>query len=470
MDSSIKEKENKLAVLTALTNRISYFNSLGKQYGTDRDIYEALGYPETIEYEDYRTRYDRQDIAGAIINRPVEATWRGNVGLLETNHVENSMLTKEWNKLMKDLKLKTTFIQLDKLSCIGQYAILILGFNDVQDVETGFAAPVQKSSSLKLIYVNACAEDAAVIDEYETDPNNPRYGLPLFYTISLSTGENTTKDVKMHYSRVLHVLNKSVDSKILGEPVLKRVWNRLMDLEKLTGGSAEMYWRGAYPGFSAKVDKDYTAPEGLAENLEEQIKLYEHNLTRMLVNEGVDIKSFSQQIASPKDAQDIQIQMISTETGIPKRILVGSERGELSSSQDQDSWLTLIQTRREEQANIQIIEPFVETLMLYGILPTAEEWQVDWSQLNVMGDKDRTNIGKVRAEALKTYTQTLASEVVPVNVFLKYFLGFTPEQIKEIEDQKEIDMKEEQKLMEEIENEDEDENNDKDENENEDVE
>ncbi len=40
---------------------------LGQQYDGERDIYDVLGYKEQITEEDYRAKYERQDIAKRII-------------------------------------------------------------------------------------------------------------------------------------------------------------------------------------------------------------------------------------------------------------------------------------------------------------------------------------------------------------------------------------------------------------------
>lgn len=55
---------------------------LGQQYGGERDIYQALGYKLKLDWSDYWTQYSRQDIAKAIIDRPVKATWQGQLELI----------------------------------------------------------------------------------------------------------------------------------------------------------------------------------------------------------------------------------------------------------------------------------------------------------------------------------------------------------------------------------------------------
>ena len=63
-----------IQTMSILMERAKYASQLGLQYGGDRKIYEALGYPKYINYADYMAKYSRQDMATAIIDRPVNAT------------------------------------------------------------------------------------------------------------------------------------------------------------------------------------------------------------------------------------------------------------------------------------------------------------------------------------------------------------------------------------------------------------
>ena len=414
--------------------------AFGQQYGGRRDMFSILGYPSNISFVEYYGKYIRQDIAGAIINRPIEATWRGDINISNADD-ESEVLKKNFAKLRDDLKLKNKFIRLDKLTSIGRYGILLLGFNDVQDVKE-FKNPVQKSSNLKLLYAKPHSEYSAVVHKLEKDTTNKRFGLPLYYKIKLGGAEldrANTDDISLeheivvHYSRVLHVVGETLDSEIYGVPVLQRVYNRLMDLEKLVGGSAEMFWRGARPGVQGKVDEDYTADENLLKGIENQLEEFDHDLRRVVLQEGVDLKTLAQQIADPRPNKEVQIDMIAAVTAIPKRILTGSERGELASSQDQDNWHDMIEGRREEYAEEQILFPFVERLIGLGILPPQEKYDAEWRPLGAVNEKDKSQVGELRAKALKAYTDNSeASSLMPFEMFMKYFLGFAENTIDEI--------------------------------------
>jgi uncharacterized protein len=424
----------RLHVLSELVGRMTFASRLGtQQYGGDRDIYQALGYKETIQFDDYYGRYTRQDIAKAVIDRPAKITWKGNIEVLDTNDDIITPLEGEWKKLERRLKLKNKFVRVDRLSGIGRYGVLLLGLNDARN-SMGFQLPVRPFKGLDLLYVKPLSEKSAIIDIYEKDPKNPRYGLPLFYKIPIRNSDSgMEEEVRVHYSRIIHVVDDLLESEVIGSSRLEPVFNRLMDLEKIVGGDAEMFWRGARPGYHGKVSDDYQITDNTLNDLQDQIDEFEHNLRRILINEGLDLKALEQQIADPIPHVDIQMQMISSVTGIPKRVLVGSERGELASSQDKAEWLEFVQSRREEFAEPHVIRPFIDHCIEIGVLPrpVSEDYNITWSDLFSVSEKDKAEIGRIRSTALREYTsQPTAEMILPPDAFMEYFLGLSSAQIE----------------------------------------
>ena len=415
-----------ISVNSEIRNRMALAQLLGVQYNGKRNLYNVLGYKKDLNWEDYWTQYSRQDIAAAIIDRPVKMTWRGAVQVIEVKDSKTTALEAAWEALENDLKIKSKLIRLDKLTGIGKYGVLLLGFSDITD-KTKWGTPVVPSKTLKLMYIKPFGEYSAKIQRFETNPLSPRYALPLFYNIQV---ENET--IVVHYSRVLHIVDNALESDIYGKPRLEVVFNRLQDLEKLIGGSAEMFWRNARPGYTGTIDKDMTMGSEEESKLEKQLDEYEHDLRRILINQGVNLQALQAQIADPKNHVDVQLSMISAVTHIPKRILIGSERGELASSQDQDEWMGIIQTRREEYAEPQIIRPLIDLLISYNVLPKpiGNEYTVSWQELYAQSTKDKAEIGKTRATALKEYTQNpVAQDLLPLEAFLKYVLGMDDDEI-----------------------------------------
>lgn len=425
-----------LHVNTELINRAKLASILGLSFSGERDIYKALGYPKELGINEFYAQFKRQDMAKAIIERPIKATWQGNLGILESDDDQQTPLEKAWDKLVKEQKLKEKFIRLDRLVSLGRYGALMLGFNDVRVKDDALKPATGKN--LKLMYVKPLSEQSCKISTFDTKPSSPRYGLPVTYEVSINSPEMGTGakiTILVHHSRILHIVGDKLESEIYGIPVLESVYNRLLDLEKLVGGSAEMFWKGARPGHHAKVADNFTLGEQGEKDLKDQIAEYEHDLRRILTVQGVDLNSLDSQVANPKDHVDVQVQMISAVTGIPKRVLTGSERGELASSQDREEWKELIQSRRLEYAS-PIVEAFVNKMIEHGILPEAkDEFTVQWEDLFAMSEQDKAEVGKTRASALREYTANpMASVVIPETAFMQFFLGLSENEIEVIEE------------------------------------
>ncbi len=427
-----------METLRAISNRVALAKLVsGQSFDGDRDLYKQLGYADKITFDDYMGRYLRQDIAKAIIDRPTKKTWSGKIGVSDPSDAEETALEKAWDALYDDFALSSIFTRVDKLTGLGKYGVLLLGLSDVKK-QSDWQNPVIGTKK-KLLYLKPLSEKTAKIHQLENDPSNKRFGLPKFYKITLNdeqldTAVNTTPtDILVHYTRVLHIVDELLESEVEGLPRLEVVFNRLFDIEKLAGGDAEMFWKGARPGYSGKTEKDYTLTPDQKDALYENIEEYEHGLTRFLFAQGIDIKELAQQIADPSNHLDVQIQLISAVTNIPKRILTGSERGELSSSQDSDEWNNFIVDRREDYAEPRILRPFINLMMQYDVLPKATKgkYAIEWEDLFTSSDKEKAEIGKTRAQALKEYaTNPNASNIVLPQSFLKLFLGLTEAEIE----------------------------------------
>lgn len=421
------------AYASALVGRAVLAGRMGTQsYGGARDLFQALGYPETIKFDDYYARYKRQEIAKAIIDRPVTATWQGPLELVESNKPKDTEFEKAWLKLNRTVGLKTRLARVDRLTGIGQYGVLLLGLNDTSSTED-LVKPVRTGKAHELMYVKPFSEGTAVIASWVENTKDPRYGQPLLYDIQIiDPATKAMGVVKVHFSRVIHITDGTLESEVYGTPRMEAVFNRLMDIEKLAGGDAEMFWRGARPGYHGKIDPEFTMTEETKKDLKDQVDEWEHNLRRILVNEGMDIESFAQQIADPSNHMETQLKLISAETGIPVRILSGSERGELASSEDRSEWLSYVQTRREEHAEPRILRLVVDRFIELGVLPEpANDYQVKWADLFAQSEKARVEIGKSRANAIREYTSNpMAMEILPPSAFMEIGLGLTYDQIE----------------------------------------
>lgn len=438
LTSNASDGELRALAASMVQSRENIARLLGIQHNGARDLYAACGYKRTLTYNDYLAKYARLSIARRVINAPVAATWheKPTIGDGTAAQVETAF-SKAWKDLNKRLKLYHNFSRVDKLAGLGRYGVLLLGFSDGLPLEQPYV------DHGDLLYVQPYSEASAVIKSYVTDATSPRYGLPEMYSIKTNastggtmlatdTGAPVTSAVDVHHSRVLHIASDLMEDNVFGRPRLEAIFNHLEDLEKITGGSGEMFWKGGFPGHAFIVDKDASLSSHAKEELSAHIDEYEHNLRRILRLQGMDIKTLAPQVVDPTPHFNVIIQCISGETGIPVRILLGSERGELASSQDERNWNTRIAERRQDFATDVVLRPFIDYMIAVNILPDIE-YNVTWPEVNSPSNKERAETASTRANALKAYVESGADLLYPPSLFLKKDLGLTDEEISEID-------------------------------------
>lgn len=421
----VKELQNLTSVIVS---RSTLASQLGESFDGDRKLYTACGYPLTITYERYKGRFTRQDIAKRIVNAYPDATWRGEPEVFETEEGDReTQFEKEWDELLKSIRVYHYLNRVDRIAGIGKYAVLLLGFNDGKNMEE----PVENAS--ELLYIQPYAENHASIDNSVTDKKDKRYGLPETYKIQMGTEMvkesskvSATREQRVHWSRVIHVAEGCTESDVYGTPRLECVYNRLQDIEMITGGSAEMFWRGGFPGYSLEAEANATVQDTTA--LEDEIEAYMHGLTRVLRLQGMKANALTPQVANPKSHLEIQLQLISGATGIPVRILTGSERGELASSQDQSNWEHRVDERRRNFAGPSILEPLINRLIEKGVLTKPKEFTIQWPDIGALDEKEEAEIAKNKTEALAKYVQSGAESIIPPLAFLTTVLGYSDEE------------------------------------------
>ena len=75
----LEATKQRIALNTAIQSRVAWQSLLGRDYEGDRDLYDALGYPDSISWDRYNGKYSRQNISKTIVNAYPEATWRGQI-------------------------------------------------------------------------------------------------------------------------------------------------------------------------------------------------------------------------------------------------------------------------------------------------------------------------------------------------------------------------------------------------------
>ena len=76
MSSKVSTVDRAIVAMTRMvqnsiaTARSAIASRAGKMYDGLRDMWKILGYKTILEYRDYLTMYERQDVAGRIVDMP----------------------------------------------------------------------------------------------------------------------------------------------------------------------------------------------------------------------------------------------------------------------------------------------------------------------------------------------------------------------------------------------------------------
>lgn len=375
-------------VLSDLLSRAGLARRAGKTFGGKRDLYEALGYARELRVEDFRDRYERGDVAGRIVDTYPKETWRDGPELVEDEDPETVTV---WEQAFLDFAKRTRLWHVmkraDILSGLGPYSVILIGAAGQLETE------LPKMQNLDgVLYLTPYAADDAQISTWETESESPRFGLPRTYRLSRKgTMGMTTLDREVHWTRIIHIADNLLDDRVSGRPLLARVWNRLDDLDKVVGGGSEAFWLRVNGGTIFSVDKDVKVEEGKLDQLKTQAEEFAHGLRRTLAARGFTATQLDSDVSNFGNQVDAIMGLISGATSIPQRILLGSERGELASSQDKRAWDDRISERRTDFAE-PVIEQLVERLTTYGAMKAVKKYDVRWPDFEELDQVQKAEV------------------------------------------------------------------------------
>lgn len=397
------------AVESATIARLELSRLMGRTFNGRRDVYGVLGYDETITTEQYRDLYSRGGIAGRALDAVAKAVWRGDGELIEDQDVEKETAFEQaWFELNDRLKIWSTCQRLHILASCGSFAALLLGA-----VGDDWTQPLPKARSPKdLFYIQpfgggvvnesrgrtpsstTLGSDAAV-ESFDEDVRSPRFGQPLTYRLRRTNVASPDLARPVHWTRVIHVPAEGfLEDEVFGPPGLEGVWNYFQDLFKVVGGGAETSWLAGYPGMHMDIDKDmsYSSPgeaEAQVAAMKEKAELYKHQLSRWLQTRGVEVKMLQGKPIDFSNNAKTLLSLIAGTRGIPVRILTGSERGELASTEDKQNWANIVSDCRSSYAYPIILRPFIERLIDYNYMPKPAQWEPKWPESGGMSQTEK---------------------------------------------------------------------------------
>lgn len=450
-----KKSESELTVNQQLEYVMEVFNSqlsqrsqlLEKVMDPRRDMNEECGFPrDDPSYDHYRILYGRNPLARKACDIKPNHCFKSTPTVFENKDDEVTPFEKDWEDLQKSLRIQGSdnekgyyggndgsvvwdiLKRADKMAARGKYSVIFLGFNDDKEP----SQPVEASDSLELMYVTAYTAEHADVTKWENDNKNPRFGRPEIYklgnTVQLMNGTNVpNQQFSAHHSRIIHVTHEPESADSVHEPLLKVLFNVLHGSDKIIGSGPEAYFRMCFTHLVLKSKDGITKDDVDETSVREQIYNYENSLQKVMSIFGFDVEQISPDIVDPGPFLNMLIELICIIIDCPKRIFMGTERGELASSQDKSEWNEVIEERRINLVNPRLIIPFVERLINLRVLSEPAEFHIEWENLDKMSEVDQIGIAANVADILVKYVQGDISSIMDLIDYFTLVVGMDEE-------------------------------------------
>lgn len=417
------------------------------QYGGNKDIDGECGYPRFITFEMYKNMFEREGIASRVVSVMPSLCWSVPPCIYYTEYVYEEELKDPlqlaWDTLVKNYQILTKLECLDIISGIGEYGCMLVGIGGAGDLDQPLPCLDENgewrdfNGNLELLYLMPFDEGDAKVLEWNTDTQSKRYGKPQYYDINLASPEAKTfkgvKNTKIHWSRVIHVPSDSLTNSngVAGPPRQKKVYNYLINIRKILGGSAEMFWQGGFPGTMFYVPPEIVDQVELGQEEKDAIKKdaedFFRGFKRWMSMKGLMPQQMNPNIADPDTHIDVQLLAISISIDVPQRVLMGTEEARLASVQDNQNLNKKITKRHNVHCTPSILQPLVHLFMAAKWLPRYEEFFCTWPDIFSVSETDRADITGKLVRALGEYVSTGAFKLFPPMEFFTIIMDLTPE-------------------------------------------
>lgn len=384
---------------------------LGMSHDGKRDLYQIYGYDTSLSgnqgFERMYAYSRRQGIANRLTFGIAKRCWRDGFNILaDQDDPDSSVLIDEIKKLNR-AGLTKKLEQADILNRIGRFSVLLVGIPDGRDL----SEPVGnvRGDGFKSIFFKTYAYDGVEIHAREMDKNSPRYNLPVIYSVQRGqTRDGLEKDVGVtealfvHWTRIVHLNEQALDSDVEGMGYLEPIFNRILDLDKACGGSAEAYFRNAKGKIAYEIDKDFALDltnDDVKKAFNTAAEKFTNEYQDHVMGQGSKIKTLDTPHDSPLDTVKVLLWEISGYSGLPIRILTGEGSGQLAGSEDQLAYNQIIADRQRLVCTMWLWR-VLEILDTAAMIKLDDFWVVDFPLQTAVTEAQQTDIDNKKSDTL----------------------------------------------------------------------
>ena len=298
----------------------------------------------------------------------------------------------------------------------------------------------------KLLFLKPFPESQAQVTRWEGNRNSPRYLQPLEYVITEidpNAGYSglglPSSQVTVHWSRCVPVADTYhhavPGSGTLATPAMQVPLHDILDARKVSGASPEGFYRGVIGRLFFETHEQF-GPDAIvdADAIADMMEELENSSQKHGVLRGMHANQTATPVNDPTPHEDGKLRRIAIHMGKPKRIFEGSERGELSSAQDERDSADDDAARQNGHCTPNILAPLINTLISVGVLvepdydPENPGFTVEWPPLHAADDATKATVFSTRAQAFAAALGGNVPAFLGERNFLIREAGFTAEE------------------------------------------
>lgn len=382
--------------------------------------WEQYGWPEDVSFFQLFRAYERGGPAYGAVHKLLDRCWQGRPRIKRPDEDAVSDWEKGVDKLFKSIKAWTKLRDFDRRNMVGRYSALIYRVADGLPLDQ----PLKRAT--KLVDIVPLYEDQIKPIRWETDQASPDFGkVTMWQYRSVSsmaqfdTAGQPAQWQDVHPSRVQILAEGAVGNFYEGVPLLKAGFNHLVDLEKVSGGSAESFLKNSARSLVIKFDKE-ASPQVITQNadgsastksvrevVEDQTRRLNKNQDASIVLQGADASTLQTTFVDPTGAFHLAANLFAASVQIPFTILFGQQTGRLASDEDQKDMNARCESRQENELT-PMVEEFVMRMQAAGIIE-AGDFEIEWPPLGAPGDAEKADVlGKLTTAMQQAFQAGLA--------------------------------------------------------------
>ena len=371
------------------------------------DAWGVFGWPQEVTFQHMLTAYSRGGAGHGAVHRLLDGCWQSIPRIKSPASDKETPWEVKTAKLLTGVKAWAKFRDFDRRNMVGRYAALIYRVGDGKALRE----PMERAQ--RLVDMVPVYEDQIKVVGWYSDQNAENYGQPSMFQYrtrpvqEVDTQGRPDTWIDVHPSRVQILAEGSVGDMFDGVPLLKAGFNALVDIEKVSGGSAESFLKNSARTLTIQYEKDATpaalGPNGETVSVkqahEDQARALNRNMDATIVTQGATAGVLQTSVSDPTGAFQLAANLFSASVQIPYVVLFGQQTGRLASDQDKADMQARCKARQSGELTPMLAE-FVTRMQAAGIID-AGEFEIEWQDLAAPSDKEKLEIVKGMTGAMR---------------------------------------------------------------------